>query len=341
MREIRGEIEACLKQLELFQENFNKAAANRQERHLYCSNRNGKPSFSVATDNNGFHAPTRKSINGDRNLMEELLAVKLGEIAEKHVARDICQIRKALEGFEEFDLESIVKELPRAYKALPEEIFHNVLLGSAGWRTDACSSRAACSGNRNAASNDSAQDHAQCHAQGSRATRDGTIVPERLIIAAREGTLTSIQREEIRELQREWASLPYQQNEKNLKSKNKVTSRGLPVRSKSEVSIAEMLYHYDIPFRYDEVISIGNRTLSPDFSFLNILTGRICWEHAGMIDNRSYIEHHRYKRGLYEAADIVPWSNYIETYDNIDGSLDMRIVEAEIRNKLMKWLLLE
>ena len=29
------------------------------------------------------------------------------------------------------------------------------------------------------------------------------------------------------------------------------------------------------------------------------------------------------------------------TYDNIDGSLDMRIVEAEIRNKLMKWLLLE
>ena len=102
-----------------------------------------------------------------------------------------------------------------------------------------------------------------------------------------------------------------------------------------------MLYHYDIPFRYDEVISIGNRTLSPDFSFLNILTGRICWEHAGMIDNRSYIEHHRYKRGLYEAAYIVPWSNYIETYDNIDGSLDMRIVEAEIRNKLMKWLLLE
>ena len=90
MREIRGEIEACLKQLELFQENFNKAAANRQERHLYCSNRNGKPSFSVATDNNGFHAPTRKSINGDRDLMEELLAVKLGEIAEKHVARDIC-----------------------------------------------------------------------------------------------------------------------------------------------------------------------------------------------------------------------------------------------------------
>lgn len=89
------------------------------------------------------------------------------------------------------------------------------------------------------------------------------------------------------------------------------------------------------------MISIGNRTLSPDFSFLNILTGRICWEHAGMIDNRSYIEHHRYKRGLYEAAYIVPWSNYIETYDNIDGSLDMRIVEAEIRNKLMKWLLLE
>ena len=29
------------------------------------------------------------------------------------------------------------------------------------------------------------------------------------------------------------------------------------------------------------------------------------------------------------------------TYDNIDGSLDMRIVEAEIRNKLMKWLFLE
>lgn len=334
MREIRGELEACLKQLELFQENFNKAAANSQQRHLYCNNRNGKPSFSVATSRNGFHAPARKSINKDRSLMGELLAAKLSEIASGQVTRNISSIRKALEGFENFDLESIMKELPAAYRALPEDVFRDVLLGKAGrdklLRSDGRGKPIHNAGRGTLPHNgDSLQQ------------QSGIIVPERLIIAARQGTLTSIQREEIRELQREWASRPYQQNMKNLKAKNMVTSRGLPVRSKSEVSIAEMLYHYDIPFRYDEVIVIGNRTVSPDFTFLSILTGKVCWEHAGMIDNRSYIEHHRYKRGLYESAGLVPWCNYIETYDDRDGSIDMRLVEAEIRNKLLKWLLLE
>lgn len=318
MREIRDELEACLKQLELFQENFNTVRAGDVEKHLYCHNRKGKASFSVATSRGGFHSPDRKSINNDRAMMRELLLIKVSELAANHVSKDIDCIKKALEEFEEFDLGRIMAELPRAYRALPDDVLKNLHNGWYGLVPDC-----------------------RKDSSGWSRTDSGIIIPERLKEAARKGTLTSKQKEEIREIQREWANQPYEQNTKNLAGRNKVTSHGLLVRSKSEVSLAEMIYKYDIPFRYDEVIVAGNRTVSPDFSFLSILAGRVCWEHAGMTNMKSYIDHHRYKRGIYESIGLVPWKNYIETYDEEDGSIDMRIVDAEIRNKLLKWLFLD
>lgn len=38
---------------------------------------------------------------------------------------------------------------------------------------------------------------------------------------------------------------------------------------------------------------------------------------------------------MYETADIVPWKNLIVTYDNENGTIDLAIIDGEIRNKLL------
>lgn len=38
---------------------------------------------------------------------------------------------------------------------------------------------------------------------------------------------------------------------------------------------------------------------------------------------------------MYEAGGIVPWKNLIVTYDNEEGHMDTRLIDAEIINKLM------
>lgn len=89
--------------------------------------------------------------------------------------------------------------------------------------------------------------------------------------------------------------------------KRHTTSRGLKVRSKSEVLITEML---------------------PD--------GRVFyWEHCGLMSLKEYREHQKWKMEVYEKAGIVPWKNLIVTYDDEDGNINVGIIESEIQNKLI------
>lgn len=338
MIEIRDEIKDLVEQLKLFDDNYTNSLEGRLEGRLYRENRKGKTVFYLARENEKeqgkrtFHNPSRRRINHDPEIQKLLLSNKLAELVNKHVVKDLGLLMRVVEEFEPFDLETLKGELPAAYRELPEEIFEALKTMTGGIFVK--------SGDGGGRAGSGQEEYCQ-EAGLETVTIEGIEIPKRLRDAARKGKLTSRQREEIREIQREWANRPYRQNTKNLEFRNKVTSKGLLVRSKSEVSLSEMFFHYDTPFRYDEVIVVGSRTISPDFSFLSILTGRVCWEHAGMTNKQSYIDHHRYKRGIYESIGLVPWKNYIETYDEEDGSIDMRIVEAEIRNKLLKWLFLE
>lgn len=131
-----------------------------------------------------------------------------------------------------------------------------------------------------------------------------------------------------------WAERPYQQNTKNLHEKKHITSRGLRVRSKSELLIAEKLYEYDVPFRYDALVDNVLHTLSPDFMFL-IDGCAWYWEHCGMMGDPAYRAHNEWKLAAYQEMGIFPWKNLIVTYDTEDGIMDMRVIDAEIKNKLL------
>lgn len=131
-----------------------------------------------------------------------------------------------------------------------------------------------------------------------------------------------------------WADRPYRMSSYRAEEKTHTTSRGLKVRSKSEVLIAEMLYRYNIPFRYEQVIQIGDIILVPDFT-IRLPDGRIVyWEHCGLMVLKEYREHHKRKMEAYEKAGIVPWKNLILTYDDENGNINVGIIESEIKNKL-------
>ena len=135
-----------------------------------------------------------------------------------------------------------------------------------------------------------------------------------------------------------WASEPYEKLVYPTdagKTNWHITSFGLKVRSKSELLIAELLHKYNIEFRYEQMIHIGNTTLAPDFT-IRRRDGKIFyWEHEGLTNSQEYINRQLKKHQMYAGIGIVPWDNLIITYDNKDGIIDLRIVESEIKNKLL------
>lgn len=305
MQGLEQEIEAILEHLQLEEKNCKKELADLPDGHLMCVETSDKTTFFHATSTNGsYNRPARKTIARDSDIARRLARKRFLQQLDKHLIKQAQQLETLLGTIDRFSYESLIEELPRAYRKLPTNYFTPM---ADGWTT----------------------------------TKDGLIIPERLIRAAKTRELTKDQIEEIREIQREWAAQPYELNTKELKHKNTTTSRGLMVRSKSEGSIAESLYRHDVPFRHDQVIYIGSKRVSPDFTFFSIIDGEHYWEHVGRTNDPDYLEYHLYKRRLYERIGIMPWRNYIETYDEPDGYFDIRTVEAEINNKLLRRLQLQ
>lgn len=131
-----------------------------------------------------------------------------------------------------------------------------------------------------------------------------------------------------------WMNEPFEQSTLFQEEKDQVTARGLPVRSKSEVIISERFDYYDVAYRYEQLLSIGDRIYVPDFTILT-KRGIVYWEHCGKTDDPEYMRKHRKKIATYESAGIVPWKNLIITYDKEGGGIDTRIIDSEIINKLL------
>ena len=134
----------------------------------------------------------------------------------------------------------------------------------------------------------------------------------------------------------EWANAEFEQSSYKPDEKSQTTSRGVNVRSKSEALIAEKLFEFGVPFRYEQLLHIGNYNYAPDFTVLNVRTNKVYyWEHFGLVNSDKYQERRRKKLSAYEAAGIVPWDNLITTYDDTSGNLDLQFVESIIKCKLL------
>lgn len=81
------------------------------------------------------------------------------------------------------------------------------------------------------------------------------------------------------------------------------TRKGVTVRSKSEVIIADLLYSKDIEFEYEQpVVAADGTWRSPDFTIVDDTTGTtIYWEHLGMLQRPSYRRKWEAKLAWYRA----------------------------------------
>lgn len=114
------------------------------------------------------------------------------------------------------------------------------------------------------------------------------------------------------------------------------TRKGITVRSKSEVIIADLLYSKDIEFHYEQpVVAADGSWRSPDFTIVDDTTGAtIYWEHLGMLQRPSYRRKWEAKLAWYRANGILPKEDgpgtngmLVTTRDGDDGSISSADLE--------------
>lgn len=126
-----------------------------------------------------------------------------------------------------------------------------------------------------------------------------------------------------------WACANYRKNSSHPEALRHRTIKGDLVRSKSEVIIANALFTKGIPYRYDEVITIGDITVSPDFHILVPRTGESkLLEHFGMIHDESYRKKALWKIEAYLKSGFRPWENIIFTFDDLEGNIDAQLIDT-------------
>ena len=131
----------------------------------------------------------------------------------------------------------------------------------------------------------------------------------------------------------DWLSTEYEHNSFAPNTMEYYTLKNERVRSKSEVSIADALTRYNIPYRYECPITINNTTIYPDFTILRIRDRSVIfWEHMGLLEDRDYRKNQYKKMRLYESAGIFTGERLITTFEAENFPLNKKIIERQIEH---------
>jgi len=114
------------------------------------------------------------------------------------------------------------------------------------------------------------------------------------------------------------------------------TMRGDCVRSKSEASIANILYAMNVPYKYEEALKLqSGKWIYPDFTILNPITGEECYyEHFGLMDDEEYAEKAYEKIDIYEQEGKVIGKTFLFTFETKRRPLSSTKVRKTIENML-------
>ena len=116
------------------------------------------------------------------------------------------------------------------------------------------------------------------------------------------------------------------------KKVHKTKRKGELVRSKSEALIANTLYDYGIPYKYECRLRLDKADYYPDFLTLNPSTGEeIPWEHFGMMDDIKYDLNTIDKIQNYILSGYIPGINLIMTFETKDSPLSAVRVEQVVK----------
>jgi len=107
------------------------------------------------------------------------------------------------------------------------------------------------------------------------------------------------------------------------------TANGERVRSKSEKIIADLFLKYNVPYRYEPKLVIGNNhIINPDFVVLNVRERKtIYWEHLGLIEMESYAVKNLKKINDYNIAGYELGEDLIISMETSEKVFDSRRIE--------------
>ena len=120
-----------------------------------------------------------------------------------------------------------------------------------------------------------------------------------------------------------WKKETFQKN--NFQKENLIyeSSAGTYVRSKSELLIANLLEKYGLVYRYDALVQLEGKKISPDFLIKNPFNQKtVIWEHFGALNQENYIEKMHQKMSLYQKNGYKQFENIVYTFEP-----DVRVVQ--------------
>lgn len=129
----------------------------------------------------------------------------------------------------------------------------------------------------------------------------------------------------------EWADSEYRKSTNHPENLIHPTDKGDLVRSKAEALIADTLFKYKIPYRYECELVLGQNYYHPDFTVYSPMTDSVWyWEHLGTMDNVAYLGNNASRFAVYAENGILPSKNLIFTAESKRSPLTKAIVEDTI-----------
>ena len=117
------------------------------------------------------------------------------------------------------------------------------------------------------------------------------------------------------------------------------TSKGLVVRSKSELIIADALSQAGVAFEYEKPLTFGNSTRYPDFTVDDEISGRTIYrEHVGMLEREDHRKNWEKKLAWYREHGILladegigAHGTLVTTTESSTAGFETSAVQAVIR----------
>lgn len=143
------------------------------------------------------------------------------------------------------------------------------------------------------------------------------------------------------EFVKNWKNVKYEPSSRWDDVKGEIlTIRGERVRSKAEKIIADELFHYGIPYRYEYpyelVVKNQKKTFRPDFTVLNSRTRKeFLIEHLGMMDKYGYYNSSLNKLDVLEKNGFLIGVNLLLFHETNDEPLSIPLVRQYIEEFLL------
>ena len=109
------------------------------------------------------------------------------------------------------------------------------------------------------------------------------------------------------------------------------TRKGMRVRSKTEVIIADMLEEMAIPFLYEKPLELKSGTVHPDFTLFDPRSRKeVYWEHFGMMDDVEYRNNAFMKIRKYEESGLFQHDSLIWTFETSKYQINTKLLRKMV-----------